>query len=148
MLMMIMLVSRYEGIIMELNEMLNNVLYVVLTAILPIVATYGVNLIKAKIKESSVIEEATRNEDMSNLVKDALADVMDAVLYVNQVYVSNLKDKGEFTEEAQKEAFNLAYTEAMNMISDGTKKVIAEMYGSFDKWLALKIESSVNMAKK
>ena len=133
---------------MEFNEMLNNVLYVVLTAILPIVSTYIVNLIKAKIKESSVIEEATRNEDMSNLVKDALADVMDAVLYVNQVYVSNLKAKGEFTEEAQKEAFNLAYTEAMNMISDGTKKVIAEMYGSFDKWLQLKIESSVNMAKK
>ena len=133
---------------MEFNEMLNNVLYVVLTAILPIVTTYGINLIKAKIKESNVIEEATKNEDMSNLVKDALSDVMDAVLYVNQVYVSNLKAKGEFTEEAQKEAFNLAYTEAMNMISDGAKKVITEMYGSFYKWLSLKIESSVNMAKK
>ena len=39
-------------------------------------------------------------------------------------------------------------TKAMNMISDGAKKVIAEMYGSFDKWLSLKIESSVNKAKK
>ena len=35
---------------MEFNEMLNNVLYVVLTAILPVVATYLVNLIKVKIK--------------------------------------------------------------------------------------------------
>lgn len=133
---------------MEFNEMLNNVLYVVLTAILPVVATYLVNLIKVKIKESNAIEEATKNEDMSNLVKDALADVMDAVLYVNQTYTDALKKQGEFTKEAQEEAFNLAYTEAMNMISDGAKKVIEEMYGSFDKWLALKIESSVNMAKK
>ena len=133
---------------MEFNEMLNNVLYVVLTAILPVVATYLVNLIKVKIKESNAIEEATKNEDMSNLVKDALADVMDAVLYVNQTYTDALKKQGEFTKEAQEEAFNLAYTEAMNMISDGAKKVIEEMYGSFDKWLVLKIESSVNMAKK
>ena len=100
---------------MEFNEMLNNVLYVVLTAILPILATYAVNFIKTKIT-------ATKNEDMSNLVKDALNDVMDAVLYIN--------------------------VEAMNMISDGAKKAIEEMYGSFDKWLQLKIESSVNMAKK
>lgn len=133
---------------MELNEMLNNVLYVVLTAILPIVATYGVNLIKAKIKESKVIEEATKNEDMSNLVKDALSDVMDAVLYTNQTFVDSLKKSGRFDENAWKEAYNLAYTEAMNMISDGAKKAITEMYGSFDKWLSLKIESSVNMAKK
>ena len=133
---------------MEFNEMLNNVLYVVLTAILPIVATYGVNLIKAKIKESKVIEEATKNEDMSNLVKDALSDVMDAVLYVNQTFVDSLKKSGKFDEEAWNKAFNLAYTEAMNSISDGAKKAITEMYGSFDKWLALKIEASVNMAKK
>ena len=133
---------------MEFNEMLNNILYVVLTAILPIVTTYIVKLIDAKVKESNVIEEATKNEDMSNLVKDALSDVMDAVLYVNQIYTDALKAKNEFTQEAQKEAFNLAYTEAMNLISDGAKKAITEMYGSFDKWLQLKIEASVNMAKK
>ena len=133
---------------MEFNEMLNNVLYVVLTAILPIVATYGVNLIKAKIKESKVIEEATKNEDMSNLVKDALSDVMDAVRYVNQTFVDSLKKSGKFDEEAWNKAFNLAYTEAMNSISDGAKKAINEMYGSFESWLELKIEASVNMAKK
>ena len=133
---------------MEFNEMLNNVLYAVLTAILPIVATYGVNLIKAKIKESNVIEEATKNEDMSNLVKDALDDVMDAVLYVNQTFVDSLKKSGKFDEKAWDEAFNRSYLEATNMISDVAKKAITEMYGSFDKWLASKIESSVNKAKK
>lgn len=133
---------------MEFSEILNYVLYIVLTVILPVVATYVVNLVKAKIKESNIIADATKNEDMSNLVKDALSDVMDAVLYVNQVYVDALKNVGEFNEAAQKEAFNRAYVEAMNMISDEAKKVIERLYGSFDKWLQLKIESSVNMAKK
>lgn len=133
---------------MEFSELINYVLYIVLTVIIPVIATYAVNLIKAKIKESHVVEEATRNENMSKLVKDALSDVMDAVLYVNQVYTDSLKASGKFDENAQKEAFNCAYEKALNMISDGAKEVITEMYGSFDKWLQLKIESSVNMAKK
>ena len=133
---------------MEFSEMINNVLYTILTAIVPVVAVFAVNFIKAKIKESNIIEEATKNETLSNLVKDALSDVMDAVLYVNQVYTDALKSAGKFDEAAQEEAFNRAYIEAINMISNESKKAIEQLYGSFDKWLKLKIESSVNIAKK
>ncbi len=133
---------------MEFSEVLNYVLYVVLTVILPVVAKYVVDLIKTKIKESNIIADATKNEDLSKIVEGALSDVMDAVLYINQIYVDSLKSSGKFDKEAQEEAFNRAYTEAMNMISDEAKKVIEQLYGSFDKWLKLKIESSVNMAKK
>lgn len=133
---------------MEFTEMLNYVLYIVLTIILPVVARYVVAFIKAKIKESNIIMDATHNEDLSKIVESALSDVMDAVLYINQIYVDSLKSSGKFDKEAQEEAFNRAYVEAMNMISDEAKKVIEGLYGSFDKWLRIKIESSVNMAKK
>lgn len=133
---------------MEFSEMLNYVLYVVLTVILPVLAKYAVDLIKTKIKESNIIADATKNEDLSKIIEGALSDVMDAVLYINQVYVDSLKSSGKFDKEAQQEAFNRAYKEALNMISDEAKKVIEQLYGSFDKWLKLKIESSVNMAKK
>lgn len=133
---------------MEFQEVLNYILYIVLTIILPVVAKYVVNLIQAKIAESKVIEEVTKNENVSNIVKDALSDVMDAVLYVNQTYVDSLKASGEFNAEAQQIAFNKAYAKAASLISEGTKNVIDELYGSFDKWLNLKIESSVNVAKK
>lgn len=133
---------------MEFSEMLNYVLYVVLTIILPVVAKYAVDLIKTKIKESNIIADATKNEDLSKIVDGALSDVMDAILYINQIYVDSLKSSGKFDKKAQAEAFNRAYVEAMNMISDEAKKVIEQLYGSFDKWLKLKIESSVNMAKK
>lgn len=133
---------------MEFSEIFNYVLYIVLTVILPVVAKYVVDLIKTKIKESNIIADATKNEDLSKIVEGALSDVMDAVLYINQIYVDSLKSSGRFDKEAQEEAFNRAYIEAMNMISDETKKVIEQLYGSFDRWLKLKIESSVNMAKK
>lgn len=133
---------------MEFSEIINYILYVVLTVILPVVATYAVNLIKAKIKESNIIADATKNDNMTKIIEGALSDVMDAVLYINQIYVDSLKSSGNFDNDAQKNAFNRAYAEAMNMISDESKKVIEQVYGSFDKWLKLKIETSVNMAKR
>lgn len=133
---------------MEFSEVLNYCLYIVLTVILPVMATYVVNLIKAKIKESNIIADATKNEDLSKIVEGALSDVMDAVLYVNQVYTDSLKANGRFDKMAQEEALNRAYKEAVGLISDEAKSVIEQLYGSFDKWLQLKIESSVNMAKK
>ena len=81
---------------MEFSEVLNYTLYTVLTAILPIIAAYAVNLLKTKIKESNLILEATKNETMAKRIENALSDVMDAVLYVNQVYTDSLKASGTF----------------------------------------------------
>lgn len=133
---------------MGFNEVLNYVLYTVLTAILPVVATYIVKFFKSRINESKIIAKATKNEAITKHVKNAVADVMDAVLYVNQTYTDSLKASGEFNETAQKEAFDKAYEKAVELISQGTKDMIQKLYGSFDKWLELKIESSVNVAKK
>lgn len=133
---------------MEFQEVLNYILYVVLTIILPVIAKYIVNLIKTKIKESDVIYEATQNELTESIIKDALNNVMDAVLYVNQTYTDTLKAQGKFDEEAQKVALNTAYEKALILISDSTKAVITEAYGSFEKWLQIKIEASVSSAKK
>ena len=120
---------------MEFSELLNYLLYVVLTLILPVVAKYAVDFMKTEIKESNILEEATKNENISNLIKDALSDVMDAVLYVNQTFVDTMKAKNEFTPEAWEEAKQKAYQAALLTISEESKKVISEMYGSFDQWL-------------
>lgn len=133
---------------MEFSEVLNYCLYIVLTVLLPVITKYAVNLIQTKIKESNVIAAATKNRELTDIIESALSDVMDSVLYINQIYVDSLKANGRFDETAQKEAFHRAYTEAANMISNETKTMIAQAYGSFDKWLKLKIESSVNVVKK
>lgn len=133
---------------MEFTEVLNYCLYVVITVILPVIAKYIIDFTKAKIKESNFIEEAVKNEYVNSLVKDALSSVMDAVLYVNQTFVDTLKANGEFTQNAWTEAKQKAYQAALLTISEESKKAIDELYGSFDKWLQLKIESSVNTAKK
>ena len=93
---------------MEISEVINYILYIILTAVLPVVAAYAVSLIKAKIIESGLIADAAKNEVIGQIIESALSDVMDAVLYVNQVYTDSLKASGRFDEAAQKEAFNRA----------------------------------------
>ncbi len=131
---------------MEFTELIQYILYVALTAILPVAAKYAVNLIQIKIRESVFIEEVVKTEAQSILIKDALSDVMDAVLYVNQTFVDTLKAKGEFTESAWTEAKQKAYNAALLTISEASKKAVADAYGSFDKWLQIKIEASVKTA--
>lgn len=132
---------------MEFTQLVQYILYVILTAILPVAAKYTVELIQAKIRESAFIEEAAKTEAQSLLIKDALSDVMDAVLYVNQTFVDTLKAKGEFTQSAWEEAKKKAYNAALLTVSEESKKAVACVYGSFDNWLQLKIEASVQAAK-
>ncbi len=132
---------------MEFTQLVQYILYVILTAILPVAAKYTVELIQTKIRESVFIEEAAKTEARSLLIKDALSDVMDAVLYVNQTFVDTLKAKGEFTQSAWEEAKKKAYNAALLTVSEESKKAVACVYGSFDNWLQLKIEASVQAAK-
>ncbi|MCI9345487.1 MAG: hypothetical protein HFI56_04415 [Lachnospiraceae bacterium] len=132
---------------MSFTEMIQYILYIVLTAILPVAAKYTVNFIQARIRESAFIEEAAKTETRSILIKDALSDVMDAVLYVNQTFVDTLKARGEFTQSAWEEAKQKAYNAALLSVSEESKKAVASVYGSFDNWLQLKIEASVQAAK-
>ena len=132
---------------MSFTEMIHYILYIVLTAILPVAAKYTVNFIQARIRESAFIEEAAKTEARSILIKDALSDVMDAVLYVNQTFVDTLKARGEFTQSAWEEAKQKAYNAALLSVSEESKKAVASVYGSFDNWLQLKIEASVQAAK-
>ena len=132
---------------MEFSEVLNYILYIVLTVILPVVATYVVNLIKAKIAESNIIAETTRNEDISRLVKDTLCDIMDAVLYVNQTFTDALKQKGEFNEEAQKEAFTMTYNVVMAILTNEAKDYLTEAYGDLSAYITQRIEAEVSLNK-
>lgn len=133
---------------MSLNELLTNLLYTVITVAVPILLAQIIPFIKAKVNQSNIITEVTKSENLNNIINTAICNVMDAVLYVNQIYVSSLKKSGEFNEQSQKDAFKLAYQEAVKLISDEAKSLIEKTYGSFEEWIYLQIEVAVNNAKK
>lgn len=133
---------------MNFQEVTQQVMYVVITVILPIVSAYAVSLIRSKIREVSMMEEVKRNEVISNLINEASDNVLDAVMYVNQVYTDSLKASGNFNAQSQKKAFDMAMEEAKKIIADDSKEIIESVYSSFDEWLKIKIESFVGSLKQ
>lgn len=126
---------------MNLNELLNSLLFALLTVAIPFVLNQIIPYIKVLIKKQNIINDNT-------ILSNALDDVMDAVLYVNQIYVDALKKEGTFTEQAQNDAFKLAYNEAIKVMSAEAKEIISKTNESVDEWLYKQIEIAVNNAKK
>ena len=88
-----------------------------------------------------------RFDGMDNAHKvwiDRAMDIIeDIVLQVQQTYVSSLKNRGEFTPEAAKEAKEKAIEMANKLIAKELKNAIDDIYGSFDEWLDVQIEKNV-----
>ena len=125
-------------------EGLHALIYAVITVILPIVTTYTIKIMRAKLLE-------IKFDSMDNAhrvwVERAMDIVEDIVLQIQQTYVSSLKNRGEFTPEAAEEAKNKAVKLANELIADELKNAIAEIYSSFDEWLNVQIEKNVYLLK-
>lgn len=133
---------------MEFKEFVNNLLFTVLTVSIPAILPYLISFIKSQIAKSTIVTELTKNENLNTVINTALSNIADSVMYVNQIYVNSLKQSGEFNEQEQKDAFKLAYNEALKLISEEAKDIIEKTYGSFEEWVYLQIEVAVNNAKK
>ena len=62
--------------------------------------------------------------------------------------VRPFKNKGEFTIEAQKEAFKKSADAVMLILTDDAKEYLATIVGDLDTYVTKKIEASVNINKK
>ena len=128
----------------NVNDMLRSIIYIVLTAILPILVQYIVKYINMKVDELSVNIKNEKAKMYINAVVDAISI---AVVSVNQTYVDSLKQDGKFDETSAFAAKSLAMMRAKELISKDTEKFINMMYGDFDKYLDNAIESYVRQAK-
>jgi hypothetical protein len=119
------------------------ILAVVLAVVVPLMA-YALRWAAAYLKNKAMQVE---DEAFRAIILEAINTVEQSVIYVMQTYVDSLKRSGSFTPEAQSKAFEMAKSEARNMIDEQTQKIIAEEYGNFDLWLNTKIEQTVRETK-
>lgn len=113
---------------------MNDILYAVLT----IVAPMALKLLW------QYVDTKTANSKYS----DAVNSVFDAVLYTNQVFVDELKEKGCFDAEAQAAAFTKAKDTALELMEEGTRRWLERTFDSVDAWLEVHIESAVKSVKE
>lgn len=126
-------------------EFVKNLLYILITAAVPVLTTYVCKFLYTKWTESKV---NIKNEQIQDTLDKVTNMVLDVVQATNQTFVDSLKKNGEFTKEAAIEAFNKSKETVVKMLSDDAVAIITEVYGDIDVYLDTLIESLVKQLKK
>lgn len=126
-------------------EVVKNILYILITAVVPVLTTYLCKFLYTKWTEGKVKIE---NDKVANTLDSVISMVLDVVEATNQTFVDELKKKGEFTEDAALQAFNISKEKALEMLSEDAANVIATVYGDVDVYLDTLIEATVRQLKK
>ena len=126
-----------------MNEFLSNLLIAVITAAVPVLTAYGVTLIR---KAAANAAAQTENTKAQGYITEIGIAVSDAVSATSQTYV--LKNKGEFTLEAQKEAAKMALSACIASLTPAAKDFITQVYGDLNSYLTNKIEAEVRSQKQ
>ena len=113
---------------------INDIFYVVLTAVLPMALRLLWQYVAAKVS--------------GRHYADAVNSVFAAVDYVNQVFVDTLKQEGYFDAEAQQDAFIRAKDTALELMEAGTIKWLEKTFDCVDSWLKVQIEAAVKEVKR
>lgn len=129
---------------MDVKQNIQEILYLIITGIVPLLITYGIIFLKVKIKEQ---EKKLENDQLIKYIDAATDAISKAVLTVSQTYVDTLKKEGKFDAEAQKTAKQMAIDKAKTLITAESKAAIETLYTDFEAYLNDAIESLVKENK-
>lgn len=129
---------------MTFKEFIQQLMYLVITGILPFVTVYFANYVKSIIQKNS---EKAENEQLQSLISYAGEAISVAVMTVSQTYVDTMKAQGKFDKEAQAIAKQMAIDKAKELISKEMKSAIETVYTNFDAYLDNYIETIVRESK-
>lgn len=112
---------------------INDILYALITVMIPLVLKYVFQLVSLKVADSKYAS--------------AVNAVFNAVGYVNQTFVDSLKESGCFDDKAKKLAFEKAKDAAIATMSVSTRKWLEKSIENLDAWLDVQIENAVKASK-
>lgn len=103
-----------------------------------------IDFLKSKSQEA----KQKTNDAIAQKYIDMLTDtITSCVMATTQTYVETLKAKGEFTKEAQKEAFNKTYKNVMGILSTECKIYLENTFGNLQTYITNRIEAEVKANK-
>lgn len=125
-------------------EMINQIFNLCVIPLLGILTAYVVQIIRTKMAE---ISSKTENELAQKYIEMLTTTITNCVIATNQTYVDTLKKKGEFTKEAQKEAFQKTYNQVMLTLSKEAYEFLQTVYNDLDGYIKTMIEAEVSLEK-
>lgn len=127
----------YSGIPQEVLNIIWSAVGIIVTGLMSWATARLVAFLNSKIKDAKVRQWAT---DLTNII-------MSSVRTIAQTYVDSLKQKGAFTEEKQKEAFNKCLDLIKSQLTPELKKYIEDNFGDMEAYLKTQIEAMIKSMK-
>ena len=125
---------------MEWSEAITEIMQTIIYVGLPVLVGFAVKAINSFF---NLFKAKTDNEQIQRQLNNAEKAVENAVNYVSQTYVNELKRQESFGIDAQEIAFEKTKRLAVDMITAEAHSLLQGVYGEFDTWLKAKIESTV-----
>ena len=127
---------------MDWMEMLQKIFEVCIIPLLGVFTTYLINYIKKQTK-------FLQNNELELAINRFMDLVQNCVDMTQQIYVDELKKKGEFGPEQQTEAFEMTKAAILKLLTDEMKKNLESVYGGdIDTLIKVAIEDSINLIKQ
>lgn len=130
-----------------MEELIRNIIYLVLTGVGVAIVKEVLTFINKKIDEVQANKEITNYQKLNQYVDKAQEIINNVVLSVSQTYTDSLKQSGDFDKEAQEQAKNKAIEMANKLITEESKNAIIVLYGDFNAFVDVMIESFVKQNK-
>lgn len=127
-----------------MQDLISDLLVAVVTVCVPIFTAY---IVKAVQKAGDNAVADTENIKVQGYIEEITNAISQAVSATSQTYVDALKEKGEFTLEAQKEALQKSIETAAAILSPAALEFIDDVYGDFVDYVTPKIEAEVRKQK-
>lgn len=127
-----------------MKEALTALLQTIIVAAIPVLTAYIGKWLNAK---AAQVANNIENDKAKAYAKETSDAVKTAVTYVSQTYVDALRKSDSFTAENQKEALNLALSEANRLLSVSATEFLTHAYGDVMAYLVAKIEQEVRTQK-
>ena len=131
---------------MELDWMylIEKLFELVLFPALTVLGLYVVKYINAKLNE---IKEKSDNALHVKYISMLDKTIAECVIATNQTYVESLKAQGKFDLNAQKVAFEMTYTNVLEILTEDAKEYLTTAIGDLNAYLETKIEAAVVASK-
>lgn len=94
-----------------------------------------------------LISKKVKNEDLKNMLSDALKIVQNGVDYTYQTYVEALKGTDFWDKEAMKVAKDKAAEYIHDNLTDEVKKYIESTGKTLEEWIKQQIEIAIKKSK-
>lgn len=126
-------------------EFLQNLLYAVIVAAVPVITTFVCKFLQSLYEEH---KGKVKNQKAQVILGQVVDMIGSAVQTTTSTYVKQLKADKLFDEAAQKEAFQMTYDTVKSQLTDEATVIIEETYKDVEAFLTTKIEQMVEELKK